>query len=122
MSSQRGERVERLRETLLNNWGDDETQGVSEALERAELAASSTPKEEMKRCPRCFSVKIHFKTSTLGWRDVERREGSHKCSECWSHFSNPHPPISEYREDLFAEIDDAECRARWLAVYLWGEQ
>ena len=120
MSSHRRQTVEDLRETLLSNW-DGET--PSECLEEAEKADSSTEEVDMRRCPRCFSVKVLFKTSTLkGYDHSQRKDFPFKCGECLAHFSNPHPPISEYRQELFEQIDDAKSRAHWLDVYLWGDR
>ena len=120
MSSQRRQTVESLRDTLLSNWPGETP---NECLEEAERADSSTDEVDMRRCPRCFSVKVLFKPSTLkGYGHSQRKNGAFKCGRCRAHFSNPHPPITKYRQDLFEQIDDAKSRAHWLDVFLWGDR
>ena len=68
-----------------------DTNDVSEALRKAEKAPSSTPHENMRRCPYCNSVKVRQKTESFAARPSRKPE-DHKCVECGEHFDNPIRP------------------------------
>jgi len=62
-------------------WG---AETLEEALRTAEAAPSSTPREEMSRCPRCLSTKVRWES------------GLRKCDECGKHDFNPLPAPAEF--------------------------
>jgi len=120
VASSEQNRVEDLREALLDNWGDSETT-VDEALRRAERAPSSSAYEEMPRCPYCGSIRVRTKT-TIGWKEIESRiDGRHKCAGCQEHFTNPAPSIAEYREGLREDLPEAAENAARLVVAIYRE-
>jgi len=72
------------------------TNDVSEALREAEKARSTTPYENMRRCPYCNSVKVRQKTESFAAR-ASRKPEDHKCVECGEHFDNPIRPDADDR-------------------------
>jgi hypothetical protein len=64
---------------------------VSEALERAQEAESSTPKAEMPRCPECLSVRLrpHYPDDPTVFRDPDE----YQCLNCDSGVNNPADPF-----------------------------
>jgi rubredoxin len=62
-------------------------------LDSALSAQSSTPEEEMRRCPECRAVNIQRKSN----RPESHRERSEdwRCQTCEIHFEEPLPPESE---------------------------
>jgi DNA-directed RNA polymerase subunit RPC12/RpoP len=69
-----------LPDDFLDVW-DAET--IPEALEAAERAKSTTPREEMKQCPECSSVKLRHKPGRSG---LPSRPERYKCRRCKTHF------------------------------------
>ena len=80
--SQRQRPIDRIvPEGFAEAWGADTVEG---ALRAAECAPSTTPREEMSRCPRCLSTKVRWES------------GLRKCDECGEHDFNPLPAPAEF--------------------------
>jgi len=107
------------KELLLENWGGDDPE---EALERAERAPSSTPKDQMKRCPNCGGFRVILKPGTIQ-NIPHRKQSKYKCPRegCYSHFDTPARSIAEVREELPERLERAVDRAGKLAAVLGGE-
>lgn len=76
-------------DSFTDDWGEDT---IPAALEAAERAKSTTPREEMKRCPECGSVRIHNRP---GKSQPHKRPYAYNCTGCWSFFDEPDPPPAE---------------------------
>jgi len=89
-------------DAFCEKWGADT---VAEALSKAENAPSTTPREDMRRCPQCGSVKITEKVPKFGMEHMKPEK--FKCYECEPvyHFDDPLPPLSE--------VDD---EAEWITT------
>jgi len=68
--------------------------GVEEALEKAERAPTTTPREERKRCPECGATRVRLKTAAV--KQSHQIDTTRKCNSCLAHFDNPLPPRAEF--------------------------
>jgi len=92
-----------------------------EALEAAENATSSTPREEMEpRCSECFSVKVREKKAHKDHPN-QRPEPFH-CVDCGSHLWETMPSVAEVREEIVDELPTAARHAAQLARHLEGDR
>ena len=68
---------------------------LEEALRAAEEKPSSTPRDEMRRCPNesCHSVKVREKKANYSIDHM--RPERFRCEECGTHFDEPLPPEVE---------------------------
>lgn len=49
---------------------------------------STTPVEEMDKCPECRSVKVHEKTGCHG-KNMRKVDKDYYCKNCGTHFDEP---------------------------------
>lgn len=76
-------------------WGEDT---IPAALEAAERAKSTTPREEMARCPECGTPNIGTKDDH---RETDNKiDTEYRCRRtgCRAHFDEPDPPPAEADE------------------------
>jgi hypothetical protein len=68
-----------------------------EGLRKAERSSSTTPEEEMKRCPVCKSRRW---TPKPGGSQRHRVPGDYICTQCRETFDNPLPPESAVAAEI----------------------
>lgn len=73
-----------------------------DALRRAELAASSTPKADRPRCRFCRSVRLRQKHDS--YEVDHKRPERWYCTNCSRHVSEVMPPLSDLDVDEYPPI------------------
>lgn len=119
---------------FLSTWG---ASSYEEAINRAEQAPTTTPAEELPRCPECQSQRIKHKTEKHDGQGA--KDGAYVCTACRNHFEEPvylDPASEEAAEESdpfewvdaddlaepplrrqLAELDDRRLAA--LVIYLY---
>ena len=99
-------------DAFCEEWGADT---VAEALSKAEQATSSTPREDMRRCPQCGSVKVTVKAPNHNDYQNMKPE-KYRCEECEPvhHFNNPLPPLSDVNDEVDWITDPSTNQFQWV--------
>lgn len=101
MSSDRQRPIDRIAPddfvSRVDSRASFEIESFDDAFRYMELAPSSTPDSQKKRCPQCATTRIKRKQSKMDMSFLQRPE-EYKCDRqgCISHFDNPLPPRSEF--------------------------
>ncbi len=72
-------------EQLLETWGGDDP---ADALCRAQQAPTTTPDDELPRCPECQSVRLRARPGTPH-QQPEKRDTDYWCENCHTAVDDP---------------------------------
>jgi len=95
---------------FLSTWG---ASSYEEAIKEAEQAPTTTPDEELPRCPECESQRIKSKTEKHDGQGA--KDGAYVCATCRNHFDDP-----VYFDDTAATVvDDPDDLAEKVGPFEW---